>query len=224
MKLGAYKIGAVVGKLPQKVASGFSRVFDRMVGTEYTPIAYLGSKVVNGINHAVLAEQSLVTGKDVHSIALVVLNEKPGDVDGSSITIVSIDPILSDAGLLGGYRLSDDFKITPEAQQVFDKAFTGFVGSNIKPFALLATKIVHGVEYVFAAEMTMLVSPSGGFDASGSKKSIALISVYSDYTGINIEPIVEGTAVGADNSDDKDKGELVGYAFTWLTSARKNWP
>ena len=61
--IGSWNVDVTVGKLPQKVATAVGKLNESIVGTEYTPIAYLGSQVVNGINHAVLAEQVIVTGK-----------------------------------------------------------------------------------------------------------------------------------------------------------------
>ena len=74
--LGSYNINVTPGKLPQKVATAFGEIFSNMVGAEYTPIAYLGDKVVSGVNHAILATQTMITGTDVHNVVLVVLNEK----------------------------------------------------------------------------------------------------------------------------------------------------
>ena len=189
MKLGSYSIDVSTSGMPQKVATGFSKVFEGFVGADYQPIAYLGSKLVNGTNHAILCEQTLVTGKDVKSIVLVVLNEKPGDIDGTAFSIVGIDNLLSNGGALGGFNIAPTTTIPDEAKAVFDKAFQGFLGSNVKPFALLATKIVHGVEYAFAAELSMVIK-SGTFTTGN--KSIAIVKVFSDYSEVSIDTIIEG--------------------------------
>lgn len=196
MKLGSYTINVSCGSMPQKVATGFGKVFEGFVGAEYKPIAYLGSKVVNGVNHAILAEQDLVTGKDIKSIVVLVLNEKPGDVGGETFSIVSIEPVLSDAGLMGGYSINPVTDITDEAKAAFDKAFQGFLGSNVKPFVQLATKVVKGIEYVFAAELSMVVSPAAM--KAGDTSSIALVKVFSDFSEISIDTIIEGSAKSAD--------------------------
>lgn len=190
MKLGSYTVNVSCGSMPQKVASGFSALFGPIVGAEYEPLAYLGSKVVNGVNHAILAKQTLITGKDIKNIVVIVLNEKPGDVTGDSFTVVSIEPVLSDTGLMGGYSISPTADIPTEAKAAFDKAFQGFLGSNVKPFMLLATKVVKGFEYVFAAEMSMVLSPTAM--KSGGVKSVAIVKVFSDFSEISIDTIVEG--------------------------------
>lgn len=52
--VGEWKVEVNVGGMPQKVATAMGEI--NMLGAEYEPIAYLGSQVVNGVNHAVLAE------------------------------------------------------------------------------------------------------------------------------------------------------------------------
>lgn len=54
--IGNWDINVVVGKLPQKVATAFANLGETIIGATYTPIAYIGSQIVNGTNHAVLAE------------------------------------------------------------------------------------------------------------------------------------------------------------------------
>ncbi len=76
--------------MPQKVATAFAEKFGEIVGASYVPIAYLGEQLVNGKNHAILAEQTLVVNADVCNIVMIIMNEKGGD-----FSVVSINPILS---------------------------------------------------------------------------------------------------------------------------------
>lgn len=213
--IGGYTVKVSTGGMPQAVESGFAKVFENMVGASYTPIAYLGSKVVNGTNHAILCEQNLITGKDVKSIVLVVLNEKPGDVRGDNFSIVEIRTLLSNGGALGGVNIDPTTNISAEAKEVFDKHFGGFLGSTNKAFALLATQVVHGLAYIFAVESDMVVSPSA---MRKGTKSINLVKLYSDYSEIETVEVLRGAPVQEENASS---GPL-GYAFTWATSP--NWP
>ena len=83
--------------MPQKVASAFSEVLGELLGAEYTPIAYLGEQLVNGTNHAVLAEQTLVNGKDTKNVVVVILNER-----GDSFTLSNIERVVETGAPLGG--------------------------------------------------------------------------------------------------------------------------
>ena len=76
--VGGWSVDVVVGGMPEKVATAFASL-NELAGAEYTPIAYLGSQLVNGVNHAVLAEQLLITGKDTKNVVLVIFNEKESD-------------------------------------------------------------------------------------------------------------------------------------------------
>lgn len=76
--------------MPQKVATAFCEKFGEIVGASYTPIAYLGEQLVNGKNHAILAEQTLVVNADVCNVVLIVMNQKE-----ENFSVVSINPILS---------------------------------------------------------------------------------------------------------------------------------
>lgn len=74
--LGSWDVKVVVGSLPEKVATAVGELGEKLIGAEYTPIAYLGSQLVNGTNHAVLAEQVLTTGRDTKNIVVLTFNEK----------------------------------------------------------------------------------------------------------------------------------------------------
>lgn len=191
--LGSYQINVQTSKMPQKIATGFSAAFEGWVGASYEPIAYLGSKVTNGTNHAVLALQTLITGSDVHNIVVVVLNEKPltnTDPEKSPVSVADIQTVLSDGGQLGGVSIAPTTAIPAEAMSVVGKNFTGVLGGKIKPFALLATQMVNGSKYIFAVETSMVVSPDAIL--KGNTNKVCLLTVYANYDGFEMIPIIEG--------------------------------
>ena len=147
--VGAWNVNVIVNAMPQKVATAIGKLAETLIGAQYTPIAYLGSQLVNGTNHAVLAEQYLTTGKDQKNIVLLIFNEK--DMDCS---LVNIERVVEGGAELGGTQIVGTTDIPADAQKVFDTVLAGFVGATVKPFALLATQVVKGVNYVFAAEVS----------------------------------------------------------------------
>lgn len=183
--LGSYEIHVVPGKLPQKVASAFTEIFGNMVGAEYSVIAYLGSKVVSGVNHAILATQTMITGNDVHNVVLIVLNEKD-----DKFSLVEMTNVLSDSGLMGGVQINPTTDIPEEAMKVLEDNLAGFVGSNVSVFALIGTQVVNGVKYIFAGETEMVLSPEAM--TKGNPNRVVLISVYSNYDKIEFKEILEG--------------------------------
>lgn len=166
MKVGSWNVNVSIGSMPEKVATAIGKLGETLVGAEYTPIAYLGSQLVNGTNHAVLAEQLLITGKDTKNIVVLIFNEK-----GMDCNLVNIERVVEGGAEFGGTQIVGTTDIPADAQKVFDKALAGFVGSTVKPFALLATQVVDGVNYIFAAEVTTL--------ALEAEKKLAVVTVNS---------------------------------------------
>ena len=194
MSLGSWNVNVTVGKMPEKVATAFGEL-SNMVGAEYTPIAYLGSQVVNGTNHAVLAEQTVITGKDTKNVVVVIFNEKPNEMKA---TLVNIERVVESGGPMGGIAVNVQTNIPSDAQEAFDTAFEGFVGSRVKPFALLGTQVVKGVNYIFAAEVTSVTADP--------ETKVALVTVNGMTKDIAF----------ADLLDSRSDIMSVGYAFTWL--------
>ena len=155
MSVGNWNVHLSVSGMPETVATAFSDITNQLVGAEYTPIAYLGSQLVHGTNHAILAEQLLTTGKDVKNVVLMILNELDG-----RFTVVGIERILSSGGELGGTEVDVKTEIPEVAAKVLKDAMGGFVGASIKPFALLGTQVVKGTNYIFAAEVETVTKDS----------------------------------------------------------------
>lgn len=190
MALGSWNIKIAVNAMPEKLATAFGEL--QIVGAEYTPIAYLGSQVVNGINHAVLAEQLLLTGKDTKNVVVMIFNEKE-----DKFTLSNIERVVESGSGMGAVTVDVKTDIPDDAKAVFDKAFTGFVGSKVEPFALLATQVVNGVDYIFAAEVTTVTKEPVSY--------VSLVTVNSVTDEIKFEDLIQGTDI-----------KTLNYAFTWL--------
>lgn len=200
MKIGGYVI-KVTTELSEKVKEGFNKIFSGIVGASYRPIAYLGDKLVNGTNHAILAEQTLITGKDVKSVVLIVLNEKANEDGPSVFSLVEIKTYLSNGGAMGGVNISPMTDIPESALAEYNKHFAGFLGGYNKPFALLATQVVHGVAYYFAVESTMFINQNeekSVLGSGGDIASIQIVKVFSDFSEIESTEVITG-----------DKGNLL---------------
>ena len=152
--VGTWDVKVHVNGMPQQVATAFGDILGNLFGAQYNPIAYLGEQVVNGTNHAILAEQTVVTGIDQKNIVLVVLNEKPGSIAGKDFALVGITRLIDGGAKFGGFHVDVEAPLGKEAEAVFKDAFEGFVGAKIEPFALLGTKVVKGVEYAFIATVS----------------------------------------------------------------------
>lgn len=194
--LGSWKTEVTVGALPQAVATAFGKLNEQLLGAEYTPIAYLGSQVVNGTNHAVLAEQLVITGKDTKNIVVIIFNQKPNQVGDA--TLVSIERVLESGGELGGVSVNVETDIPEEAKAAFNKAFAGFVGSKVEPFVLLGTQVTKGINYIFAAEITPVTQ--------NPVSTVDLVTVNALTNEVAFVDILTS----------KHDVLNLGYAFTWL--------
>lgn len=195
MALGSWEVKVAVDAMPQKVATAIGELAEQLIGAEYKPIAYLGSQVVNGINHAVLAEQTIITGKDTKNVVILIFNEKPNEMKA---TLVNIERVVEQGAPMGGIQVDAKTEIPAEAQEAFDNAFEGFVGSKVAPFAYLGSQVVKGVNYFFAAEVTPVTADP--------VTKVCLVTVNG----------MTGEIAFADLLDSRQDALTLGYAFTWL--------
>lgn len=179
--VGEWNVEVTVGSLPEKVATAVGKMNEMFVGAEYTPIAYLGSQIVNGTNYAVLAEQLLMDGRDTKNVVLLIFNEKPQSID---LTLVDIERVVEGGEEFGGVKVDVETEINKTAQLVFDKAMAGFVGSDVEPFALLGTQIVRGTDFLFAA----VVKPVT--DQVDAPKAVCVVTVNDMDNGISFKSIL----------------------------------
>jgi len=145
--VGEWTIDVNTSGMPQTVATAMANL--EILGATYTSIAYLGSQVVNGVKHAVLASQTITDIKGTTNIVILEFLEK----DGKTI-LVSIDPVLSEGAQCGGTEIDVKTDIPKSLLLVFNKVMEGFVGSKVVPFAYLGSQVTTGVDYIFAATVT----------------------------------------------------------------------
>ena len=193
MSLGGWEV-KVSNNFPQKVASSLSSFNEQILGAEYVPISYLGSQVVNGIKHAVLAEQTLLTGRDTKNAVVLVLNEPPKAME---VSLASINTIVRGGNGLGAVEIDMTTEIPEDAKAAFDKAFEGFVGSKVEPFAYIGKQVTKGVNYIFACTVTPVTLET-------QPQTLSLVTVNGLDNKADMKPFF---------SDTQNNG--LGYAFTW---------
>lgn len=193
--VGAWEIN-VNTNYPQKVATAIADLSEELLGAEYKPIAYLGSQLVNGTNHAVLAEQTILSGKDTKNAVVIIFNEKPKSRD---ISLVSINRIIEGSTDPGGIFIDMTTEIPKDAKVAFDEAIVGFVGSKIEPFAYIGQQVTKGVNYILMAELTPVVQHP--------VKTLALVTINS-FEG-------KSEVVKVQKFDNGQGDQTLGYAFTW---------
>ena len=90
MKLGNWELDNIkTANLPQKAQSAFTAVTSNLVGCDYQPVLYVGSQLVNGTNHCVLAIQRPVVPNAEGKFVKIIVHE---DLNGSP-SLVSISKV-----------------------------------------------------------------------------------------------------------------------------------
>ena len=172
--LGGWDTNVVTGAMPQKVATAVGDLGETLLGAAYNPIAYLGSKQVNGVLHAVLAEQILVTGVDQHNIVILQFLEK-----GTDCSLYSIETVLEGGAAFGGLKVDPKVgdEMPAEAIEVFNKVTAVWFGATLHPVAYLGGKMTKGMNNIFLATVTAI--------APNAKASVKLIVVNGVMNSID---------------------------------------
>ena len=197
--VGSWDIQVVTGGMPQKVATAFAEATENLLGAEYVPIAYLGSQVVNGINHAVLAEQILTVGRDVKNIVLMIFNQKE-----DKVTLSNIERVVQSGDKLGGIIVDVKETMPEDATEALDKVLSDMVGSKVEPFVYLGEQVTKGTNYIFAATVTpVTLEPQA---------KVMIVVVNAMENKIYMKDLLGGNGLG--------------YAFTWATLGKPlgEWP
>ena len=198
MNVGNWEVKISTNGMPQRVATACAKLNETLVGAEYTPIAYLGSQQVNGINHAVLAEQLIVTGKDTKNIVIITFNEKPGEPEAIPVSIERVIEGGEDfGGTLIDVKVEDNIPDTIRTE-VWNPAFEDRLGISIKPIAYLGSQITKGINYIFVAETASIVPDP-----------------IKEATLVIINPLIQ--EVHFSNLLANKHEAALGYAFTWLS-------
>lgn len=91
--LGAIQFENFIGltSMPQGAASAWSAV-DNLLGAKYTPLIFVGTQIVNGVNYWFIAEQATIAKNPERHIVALAVNENCGQyavVPGSITTLIA---------------------------------------------------------------------------------------------------------------------------------------
>lgn len=162
--------------VPDEVKALLEKAVEKMVGAEYEPVAYIGSQVVAGTNHALLCRITPVVPDAVSHYAIVTLYE---DLEGIAMITDTYDSQAEGEALsgelTGAWENPESPAVTDEAKAALEKAVEKMVGAEYKPVALLATQIVSGTNYSILCEVTPVVPDA--------ESAFAIVHVYQDLEG-----------------------------------------
>lgn len=162
------------------ITDDFKKTFDKAVseldGVDYTPVAYLASQVVAGMNHCVLCKATPVVpdAKTTYSV-VYIYEDLQGNAEITEIVSSSADAQSAGVDVVGGWEEPETPEMTAEAKAALEKACETLTGAEYTPVALLATQVVAGTNYRIICESRPSV-PIPECD-------YVIVTVYADLQG-----------------------------------------
>ncbi|MCQ2421332.1 MAG: hypothetical protein MJ118_09365, partial [Clostridia bacterium] len=136
----------------------------------FTPVAYLGSQVVAGVNYAYLCKEVTVTAQPVTKLVVVVVyKDLQGEVSVTSVEDVNLAECTAEsetefrpANFAGGWTLNTEAAKLPEgAKAAFEKAMEGLLGVGYTPLACMGSQVVAGANYaILCTAKTVTAEPA----------------------------------------------------------------
>jgi hypothetical protein len=140
-----------------EVTDELNAVFDYAkggyTGEDYTPIAYLGSQVVSGTNHAFLCKTdsdsfwSIVYVYENLDGVCEITNAYSLDIAASNYENIVLEGKPSGEDLVGGWSMAETTEIDEELKAVIDSATADMAGVSYEPVMVLETQVVAGTNY-----------------------------------------------------------------------------
>ncbi len=165
-------------EVPEEVQALFDKALEEIDGAEYQTIAYLGSQVVAGTNHAILCSITPVTQNPVGTYAIVTLYQDPEG--GATITEIrnsdaEVKALPDGTSLLGGWEAPESLTVDEKAAAALEKSQETIEGETYAPVAYLAREVVSGTNYELLCKVT-------GFTEDGEEDYI-IVLVYETLEG-----------------------------------------
>jgi hypothetical protein len=161
-------------------------VFDKgmaaLLGVDYEPLAYLGSQVVAGTNHAFLVKGTAVVPTRPLSYALAYFYEDlQGNMRIMNIADLPIVPGENGAmtppeeGPMGAWYYAEDPAFTDEDEAKLEAALQNQVGASYAIVAYVGEQVVAGLNRCLLVQVTPVVP--------NARPHYALAYVYTDLEG-----------------------------------------
>lgn len=188
MLLGGWTVDPVGDdRLPEDVQSAFDRVTEKLLGVNYTPVAFLGSQVVAGVNYAILCEAKPVVPDPVQSLKVMIIYvDLSGEAELLEISDLDLGAYaekeeldVAAEMLMGGWQAPEEAEpcdnLPTDALAALEQALEGFVGNSLVPVAYLGSQVVAGTNYAFLCHSTLVTEDP--------VTSMQLVFVYADLAG-----------------------------------------
>ena len=165
-------------EITSELHSVFDKALDGFAGVGYEPIAYLGSQIVAGTNHAFFCKAQVVYPNAQPYFAIVFIYE---DLEGNAeiqdiASMTAYGELDENAGsaeqLDGGWAVKD---VQDDGLMAFEKATEELVGVSYTPIRVLSSQVVAGMNYCVLCK-AQVVAPN-------AEPYYTLAFVYEDLDG-----------------------------------------
>lgn len=161
------------GTVTEDLQELFDRAMEKMAGVDYTPLELLEKQIVAGTNYKFLCESRVVApGAGVRKAVVVIYEDLEGN---ARVLDIEVQEDSGDGAAVGGWEAAEDGTVTPELQELFDKAAEKLLGVDYTPIKLLETQLVAGTNYRFLCE-SRVVAPN-------AETKQVIVTVYKDLNG-----------------------------------------
>ena len=174
-------------KLPEEVATAFSKATETLTGTTLEPVAYVGSQVVAGTNYMVLCRATSATEEPETTYQMAVIYaDLEGNAEVTSLKDFDLTKYVEGEGtkdfeqLAGGWSAADDAAgagLPENAKNAYDKALETvcWEWGAVEPLACLGSQVVSGTNYAILCKGTLTEDESAA--------RIFVITIYEDLDG-----------------------------------------
>lgn len=198
---GGWNIGIASGsELPESIKEAFDKAMAGLDGVAYEPVAYMGSQVVAGMNHAILCKATPVVPKAVTSLKMVIIYaDLNGGAEVTSVADFNVGDFntgelngdMPQAMRMGGWGVSPEeaCELTEGAAEAFEAAVEGYEGCRIEPLAVVGSQIVAGMNYAYVCRFTTVsLNPAS---------DLKVIIVYRNLGGESVITAIEPLKISA---------------------------
>lgn len=156
----------------------FDKAMDGFVGVGYEPIAYLGSQIVVGTNHAFFCKAQVIYPNSLPYFAIVyVYEDLEGKAEIAEIASMTVYGEMNEnastaAQLAGGWSFAEPQE---DGMAAFEKASEYLTGASYTPIRVLSFQVVAGMNYCILCQAHIVIPEA--------KPYYTLAFVYEDLDG-----------------------------------------
>ena len=165
-------------EITSELRAVFDKALDGFVGVGYEPIAYLGSQIAAGTNHAFFCKAQVIYPNSMPYFAIVYIYEDPeGKAEITDIASMTVYGDLDEnagtaAQLPGGWSFAE---AQEDGMAAFERASEYLTGASYTPIRVLSSQVVAGMNYCVLCQAQVV--------APGAKPYYTLVFVYKDLQG-----------------------------------------